>query len=472
MLRVVPVTGELSSVQSDVQSDCKLVHQFVYLVLRHCVGWGQQNVTAPLAVDGAAHGVADESVVHSGFFEASMQFEFWIEGGLAGSVLDEFQADEKSAPANVPNVRVVSKSSHQGLFKDRTHLPDTLDQVISFDYLLYSQCCCAGRGMTEIGVPVLEKACSIMDRLVDFMVDHNGADGLVPATQTFGNGDQVAGDAVLLTGKKTAGATHTTHDFIQDQQDAMSVADLTDTLKVSRGWRYCAEGSSNYRFGDEADHILGAEFKNFFLQFFGNPVAIVLLGFPGLPVPVCVARGNVVALDEQRGIWSASPHVAAGCECPEGIAVIALAPADVDLPQRLAEFQEVLPTHFERSFHGLGAAADKIDPAEVNGGPFGQMRGQLFEGVAGEESRVGKWDRIELVLDCLQNVRVVMPQAGNCCTTGGIQVLFAFPIGNVRTFAPGDDGRCSSCVSMKNVAHVLVSHAGVRPDSRKCFFLK
>ena len=138
MLRVVPVIAELSSVQSDVQSACKLVHQFVYLVLRHCVGWGQQNVTAPLAVDGAAHGVADESVVHSGFFEASMQFEFWIEGGLAGSVLDEFQADEKPAPADVPNVRVVSKSSHQGLFKDRTHLPDTLDQVVSFDYLLYS----------------------------------------------------------------------------------------------------------------------------------------------------------------------------------------------------------------------------------------------------------------------------------------------------------------------------------------------
>ena len=98
------------------------------------------------------------------------------------------------------------------------------------------------------------------------------------------------------------------------------------------------------------------------------------------------------------------------------------------------------------------------------------MRGQLFQGIAGEEARVGKGDRIQLALDCLQNVRVVMPQAGNRCTAGGIQVLFAVPIGDIRTFAFGDDWWYSSCVSMEDVAHALVSQAGVRPDIRKCFF--
>ena len=64
------------------------------------------------AVEGAAQRVTDEPLVHGGFLEASMQLELRIKGRFTGFVLDKFQAKEKPAPANVPNVWVLGKPAH------------------------------------------------------------------------------------------------------------------------------------------------------------------------------------------------------------------------------------------------------------------------------------------------------------------------------------------------------------------------
>ncbi|MNC34869.1 hypothetical protein D3C75_833260 [compost metagenome] len=81
---------------------------------------------------------------------------------------------------------------------------------------------------------MLEKSRAIGDGVADFLAHQGRADRLIASTEPLGNGDQVRGNSLLLCGEQCAGAAHTTHDLVEDQQNAVAVANLANALEIAR----------------------------------------------------------------------------------------------------------------------------------------------------------------------------------------------------------------------------------------------
>jgi hypothetical protein len=60
-----------------------------------------------------------------------------------------------------------------------------------------------------------------------------------------------------------AGTPHPAHDFVQDQQYAVLVADGADLLEVFAYRRHGAGGCAYDRFGDESGDCIATEFHDF-----------------------------------------------------------------------------------------------------------------------------------------------------------------------------------------------------------------
>ena len=63
--------------------------------------------------------------------------------------------------------------------------------------------------------------------------DEHRADRLIAAAQSLGDRHQVGHDAFLLARVQRAGAAHAAHHFVEDQQDAVAVAELADAAGSS-----------------------------------------------------------------------------------------------------------------------------------------------------------------------------------------------------------------------------------------------
>ena len=61
--------------------------------------------------------------------------------------------------------------------------------------------------------------------------DQHRADRLVAAAEPLGDRHQVGRDAFLLAGVQRAGAAHAAHHLVEDEEDAVAVADFADRLK-------------------------------------------------------------------------------------------------------------------------------------------------------------------------------------------------------------------------------------------------
>ena len=86
----------------------------------------------------------------------------------------------------------------------------------------------------------------------------------------------------------------------------------------------------------------------------------------------------MVGFDQQRAELGAAPFVAAGRQCAQRVAVIALPPRD-DVPAlRLALLDEILPRHFQRRLDRFRSAADEIDVIDACGRVLDQAIGQIL----------------------------------------------------------------------------------------------
>ena len=128
----------------------------------------------------------------------------------------------------------------------------------------------------------------------------HGADRHVAAAQALGDRHQVRADAVLLAGVQRAGAAHAAHHFVEDQQDAVAVADLAHALEIAGHRRHRAQGGADDGLGDEGDDVLAAELVDLVLELLREPLAIGLRRLVGAALAVFVDRRHVMRFDQQR----------------------------------------------------------------------------------------------------------------------------------------------------------------------------
>ena len=309
-------------------------------------------------------------------------------GSLVAAILHQLDGLEQSAAAHVADVMVVAEAlaqpSHQRLAL-RFHIGE---QVVAPDDPLHGERSGAGQRMAQVGMPVLEEAGALFEGLEHLLAHENGPDRREAAAEPLGDGHQVGRDAFLLAGMQRARAAHAAHHLVQDQQDAVAVADLAHALEVAFDRGNASGRRAPDRFGHEGHDGIRAELLDLVFEFLGQPLAVLRRRLVGPPPAILEARRDMMHVDQQRRELLAPPFVAADGQGTQRVAVVAL-PAGNEVPSlRLALLHEILPRHLQRRLDGLRPAADEVDVAGAARRVRDQVFGQLFGDLRREEARV------------------------------------------------------------------------------------
>jgi hypothetical protein len=143
------------------------------------------------------------------------------------------------------------------------------EQLVAPDHLLHGERAGAGQRMAEIGVPVIEEARSLGEGVEDPASHEHGADRRKAAAEPLGDRHQIRRNAILLASVQRAGAPHAAHHLVQDQQDAVPVADLAYALEVALDRGNAARRSPADGLGNEGDHSLGSQLQKLGLELLG-----------------------------------------------------------------------------------------------------------------------------------------------------------------------------------------------------------
>ncbi len=250
-----------------------------------------------------------------------------------------------------------------------------------------------------------------------------------------------------------AGAPHAAHDLVEDQQDAVAVADLADALEVALDRRNRAAGRPADRLRHERDHGLRAQLLDLVLELLSEPLAVPARRLAGLAAPILEAGRDMMGLDQQRRELLAAPFVAADRERAQRVAVIALPPADEVPALGLADLDEVLARHLQRRLDGLRAAADEVDMADAGGRMRDQVVAQLLRDLRGEEAGVRVGELVELGVHGGKHVGMAVAEAGHRRAARGVDVLFAGRVPDVNAFAAHGHGVVVGDRAMHDAGH-------------------
>ena len=327
------------------------------------------------------------------------------------------------------------------------------EQLLLHQDLLDREARSAGHRVGHVGIAVLEEARPVADRLADRGRRQHRADRLVTGAEPLGDRDEVGIDAILLAGEQAAGAAHAAHDLVQNQKDAVAVAERADAGEVAGQRRYGAERRPDDRFGDEADDGLGPDPENCILQLAQQPLDISGVGFAGLPVAVGVARADMLGLDQQRLKLFAPPGVAAHREGAERVAVIALAARDEAPPLRLADLEKVLARHLERRLDRLGAAGAEEDLVEPRGRARDQAVGERLGRLVAEEAGMREGELAHLAADRLDDALMAVPETGHGGAAAGVDVALAVAIDDLDAVAANGYRIVLVEPAIENMAH-------------------
>jgi hypothetical protein len=234
------------------------------------------------------------------------------------------------------------------------------------------------------------------------------------------------------------GAAHAAHHLVQDQQDAVPVAQLAHALQVARHRHERPGSRAHHGLRDEGDDGLGSQAVDGLGQLGHQPLAVLFGGFVRPAVAVLVARRDMGDLDQQRCELRPPPGIAAHGQRPQRVAMVALAPRDEVAALRLADLDEVLARHLQRGLDGLGAAADEVGVADADRRVRHQVVRQRLGHLGGEEAGVRIGHPVDLGVHGLQHVRMAVTEAGHRRAAGGVDVLATLVVGDDA--APGRDG--------------------------------
>jgi len=162
-------------------------------------------------------------------------------------------------------------------------------------------------------------------------------------------------------------------------------------------------------------------------------------------------------IDHQRCKGFTPPHIAAGGERSECIAVIALQAGNYLVTFWLTYFKIVLPCEFDCRFHRLGTTRYQKYPVEIAGRVLNQQVSHRLGGIAIKKSGMRKLHAVELCLDRIDNFHIAMPETGDCRAAGTIEVLLALLVDQINAFAFDRDGQGCFGMAGEYVIHAWLS---------------
>ena len=206
----------------------------------------------------------------------------------------------------------------------------------------------------------------------------------------LGEGDHVGNDAVALGGEGGAEAAEAGDDLVEDQQDAVLVADLAQALEIALRRRQNA-GGAGHGLDDHGGDGGGVVQRDDALQLVGEMRApFRLAAGEGLFGAVIGVR-QVVDARQQRAEELAVLDDAADRDAAEADAVIAALAADQARPAALALHVPIGERDLERRIHGLRARVAEEDVVEVARRELGEARGE------GEAARMAELEGRRIV---------------------------------------------------------------------------
>ena len=280
-----------------------------------------------------------------------------------------------------------------------------------------------------------------------------GADRRKTAAQALRDRHQVGTDSLLLAGVQRAGAAHAAHHLVENEQNAVPVADLAHAAEVAGHGRDRAERGSDHRFGHEGDDVVAAELLDLGLELFGETRRIGLRRLIDAAIAIFIDRRDVMRLEQERRELRPLFFATTDRQRAQRDAVIALTPRDDFSPLRLAPFDEILARELERGLDRLRAAADVEHMPDAGRSMRDEIVGQLLGDLRGEEARVRVSKPVELVVHGGQHVRMRVAETRHRGAGGRVDVLLAVGIADQHALPARGDGIEVPDLAMQDVGH-------------------
>ena len=270
-----------------------------------------------------------------------------------------------------------------------------LDQVVLLVDLDVGDAAGAGQGVAAVGQAAGELA--LLEEVPDLLGPDGGPQLHVAGGDALGRGQDVGLDVEVLDAEPLAGPAPAGHDLVDDQQDAVLVAELAQALHVALRRDDDAVGPHD-RLHDDGGHALGVVVHELFLEHGQGLLPALLLVLGAERVAVGVGAEEVHHAGDAR-LGGPAARVAGQGDGPRGGPVVAL-PGSVDL----------LPTGepaggLDGVLVGLRPAVGEEHVVQVAGGELGHHGGQAGLGL-GAEARGDEAELLHLGLHGLQHVAV------------------------------------------------------------------
>ena len=274
--------------------------------------------------------------------------------------------------------------------------------------------------MPAVGQAACQKV--VLEVVGDLLVHDDRAQRHVPARQALGAGHDVGHDAVVLGSEPLAGAPEAAHHLVGDHQDAVLVEQRPQAGVVAVGRNQQAVAA-----GDAFEQHRGDGMRPLHLNDFldvGN--AAVFPGFGG----AAHGRAVHVRVEHPHDARHPRPHrpaarVARRAHTAHRRAVIA-AVAGNDLVASSKQLR-----HLDGVLVGLRAA--QREEALGEAGHLGQLLAQRGPHVGGK-ARPGEAHGIDLILDRLQDLRMLVPDVDVDQLAGKIEPGVAVAVEEVAAF--------------------------------------
>ena len=279
--------------------------------------------------------------------------------------------------------------------------------------------------MPKVGVAVLKEPGPVRQRVKDRVGAKHRPDRLVARTQALGDAQNIRRDPVCIAGKELAGPSHPAHHFVENEQHAITVADLADAPEIPLDRWNRPKRCPDNRLRHKGHDRFRPETLDRVFQILRRPLAISLDGFIVPLLGIGIAGCDVLHVDQDWPEGRPPPFVAPGSQRAQRIAMIALTPGDDMTPFRGACLDKVLPRQLERCFDRLGPAGDKVDPIKPPRRLGDQQICQFLGRGAGEKPRMCKSQIGHLFLDRLNDLGITVPQTRDRRPARPVQIALA-----------------------------------------------
>ena len=212
--------------------------------------------------------------------------------------------------------------------------------------------------------------------VVDVLAHQHAAHRHRAGGDAFGERDHVGDDAIALGGEGVAHAAEAGDDLVEDQQDAVLVADRAQPLEIAFRRRQHA-GRSGDRLDDHRGDGRGVVQRHQAVEFVGKMAAPLRLADGEGLLGAVIGRGQMIDAGDQRAEHLAVADDAADGDAAEADAVIAALAADQAHARGVAAHVVKGERDLERGVDRLRAGIAEEHVVEVAGGERGDTARQL-----------------------------------------------------------------------------------------------